>query len=46
MKTRVAQTLSIALLFGLVSVANAQLKAGSPEDAAYTNFEAEKDQDA
>src|SRR5215207_2004540 len=46
MKTRVALTCSIALLFGLVSVANAQLKAGSPEDEAYTKIEAEKNTDA
>lgn len=46
MNTRVALTLSIALLFGLVSVANAQLRAGSPEDAAFTKITAEKDNDA
>jgi hypothetical protein len=46
MNTRVAWTLSIALLLGLVSVANAQLKAGSPEDEAYTKIEAEKNSDA
>lgn len=46
MKTRVPLTFSIALLFGLVSVANAQLKAGSPEDEAYTKIEAEKNVDA
>ena len=46
MKTRVIATFSIALLLGLVSVANAQLKAGSPEDEAYTKIEAEKNADA
>lgn len=46
MKTRVALTFSIALLFGLVSVANAQLRAGSPEDEAFTKINAEKNSDA
>ena len=47
MKTRVvALGLSIALLFGLASVANAQLRAGSPEDEAYTKIAAEKNSDA
>jgi hypothetical protein len=46
MNTRVALTLSIALIFGLVSVANAQLKAGSPEDEAFTKIQDEKDTDA
>jgi hypothetical protein len=45
MKTRVALMFS-ALLLGLVSVANAQLKAGSPEDEAYQKIEAEKNADA
>ena len=45
MKIRVALMLS-ALLLGLVSVANAQLKAGSPEDEAYQKIQAEKDADA
>jgi hypothetical protein len=45
MKIRVALIAS-TLLFGLVSVANAQLKAGSPEDEAYTKIEAEKNADA
>jgi hypothetical protein len=45
MKTRVALMLS-ALLLGLVSVANAQLKAGSPEDEAYTKIQAEQNADA
>lgn len=46
MNTRVVLTFSIALLFGLASVANAQLKAGSPEEAAYTKIDAEKNGDA
>ena len=45
MKTRVALMLS-ALLFGLDSVANAQLKAGSPEDEAYQKIVAEQSVDA
>ena len=45
MKIRVALMLS-ALLLGLVSVANAQLKAGSPEDEAYQKIQAEKNVDA
>jgi len=46
MNTRAALTLSLALLFGLVSVSNAQLKAGSPEDDAFKKIEAEKNADA
>lgn len=46
MKIRVALVLSIALLFGVASVANAQLRAGSPEDAAFTKIESEKNSDA
>jgi hypothetical protein len=46
MKTRVVLTSCIAVLFGLASFANAQLKAGSPEEAAYTKIEAEKNADA
>ena len=46
MKTRVVWTFSITLLFGLASVAGAQLKAGSPEEKEYTKIEAEKDNDA
>ena len=46
MKPRVLLTSSIALLFGLTSIANAQLKAGSPEEAAYSKIEAEKNSDA
>ena len=45
MKIRVALMLN-ALLLGLVTVANAQLKAGSPEDDAYQKIEAEKNVDA
>jgi hypothetical protein len=46
MKTRVIRTFSIALLFGLTSIANAQLKAGSPEEAAYKKIDAENNSDA
>ena len=45
MKTRVALAFPL-LLFGLASIANAQLKAGSPEDEAFTKIEAEKNPDA
>jgi hypothetical protein len=46
MKTRVVVTALIAVVFGLASFANAQLKAGSPEEAAYEKIEAEKSSDA
>jgi len=46
MKTRVALTACVAVVFGLATFANAQLKAGSPEEAAYEKIEAEKNADA
>jgi hypothetical protein len=46
MKTRVVLTSCIAVVFGLASFANAQLKAGSPEEAAYEKIEAEKNADS
>jgi hypothetical protein len=46
MKTRVVLTSCIAVVFGLASFANAQLKAGSPEETEYTKIEAEKNSDA
>ena len=46
MKTSVIGTFSVALLLGLASIANAQLKAGSPELAAYEKIDAEKNSDA
>jgi len=46
MKTRVVVTAFIAVVFGLASFASAQLKAGSPEEAAYEKIEAEKNSDA
>jgi tetratricopeptide (TPR) repeat protein len=46
MKTRVVLTSCIAVVFGLASFANAQLRAGSPEEAEYNKIEAEKNSDA
>jgi len=46
MKTRVVLTACVAVVFGLASLAHAQLKAGSPEEAAYEKIEAEKNSDA
>ena len=46
MKTRVVLTACVAVVFGLATLANAQLKAGSPEEAAYEKIEAVKNSDA
>jgi hypothetical protein len=46
MNTRAVLTFSVAVVFGLASLANAQLKAGSPEEAAYEKIAAEKNVDA
>lgn len=46
MKTRVVLASCIAVMLGLATLANAQLKAGSPEEAAYEKIEAEKNADA
>jgi len=46
MKTRIVLTACIAVVFGLVSFAHAQLKAGSPEEAAYEKIVGEKNSDA
>jgi hypothetical protein len=46
MKTRIVLTACIAVVFGLASFAHAQLKAGSPEEAAYEKIVAEKNHDA
>jgi hypothetical protein len=46
MKTSVSTTLLLALVFGLVSVASAQLKAGSPEEAKYQKISDEKNVDS
>src|SRR6185436_6452547 len=45
MKTRMVITACVAVVFGVASFANAQLKAGSPEEAAYEKIEAEKNAD-
>src|SRR5438093_629936 len=41
MKTRVILTLCVVFVWGLVSFANAQVKAGSPEDKAFQKIDAE-----
>jgi hypothetical protein len=46
MKTRVVLASCIAVVFAFASLAGAQLKAGSPEEAAYEKIEAEKNDDA
>ena len=46
MKAKLIATSCIALVLGLTTVATAQLRAGSPEEAAYTKIDAEKNDDA
>src|SRR5262245_34307233 len=46
MKTRVNLTLFVVFVMGLAAPANAQLIAGSPEDAAYTKIVGENNADA
>ena len=46
MKTCVVLTSCIALVLGLSTVANAQLKAGSAEEASYVKIDAEKNADS
>jgi hypothetical protein len=46
MKTQVIATLCVVFVLGLVSTANAQLVAGSPEDKAYSKITAENNPDA
>jgi hypothetical protein len=46
MKANIIATSCIALLFGVASGANAQLRAGSPEEAAYMKIEKEQNGDA
>ena len=46
MKTRVILTSCLVVVFGLASLANAQLKAGSPEEEAYLKIDAEKNSDS
>jgi tetratricopeptide (TPR) repeat protein len=41
MKTKVILTLCVVFVWGLVSLANAQVKAGSPEDKAFQKIDAE-----
>src|SRR4051812_46733902 len=46
MKTRVIATLCVVFVWGLVSIANAQVQAGSPEDKAFQKIDAENSVDA
>jgi hypothetical protein len=46
MKTKVIVTLCVVFVWGLVSFANAQVKAGSPEDKAFQKIDAEANNDA
>src|SRR2546427_12862444 len=46
MKTRVILTLCVVFVWGLVSIANAQVIAGSPEDKAFQKIDAENNVDA
>jgi tetratricopeptide (TPR) repeat protein len=46
MKTRVITILSVVIVFGLASIAHAQLIAGSAEDKAFTKIEQERSADA
>src|SRR5215831_13178828 len=45
MKTKVILTLCVVFVWGLVSLANAQVKAGSPEDKAFQKIDAESNPD-
>src|SRR5262245_50207928 len=45
MKTRVILTLCVVFVWGLVSIASAQVKAGSPEDKAFQKIDAEQSPD-
>src|SRR5262250_2104842 len=45
MKTRVILTLCVVFVWGLVSLANAQVQAGSPEDKAFQKIDAENSAD-
>ena len=45
MKTKVILTLCVVFVWGLVSVANAQVVAGSPEDKAFQKIDAENNVD-
>src|SRR6185369_18083030 len=46
MKTKVIATLCVVFVWGLVSIANAQVQAGSPEDKAFQKIDAESSADA
>src|SRR5438034_927568 len=46
MKTKVILTLCVVFVWGLVSNANAQVQAGSPEDKAFQKIDAENNVDA
>ena len=46
MKTKVIATLCVVFVWGLVSIANAQVVAGSPEDKAFQRIDAENNTDA
>ncbi len=46
MKTRVLLTLCVVFVWGLISFANAQVVAGSPEDKAFQKIDAESNNDA
>jgi tetratricopeptide (TPR) repeat protein len=46
MKTRVFLTLCVVFVWGLVSLANAQVQAGSPEDKAFQKIDSENNPDA
>ena len=45
MKTKVILTLLVVFVWGLVSIANAQVVAGSPEDKAFQKIDAEQSPD-
>jgi hypothetical protein len=46
MKTKVILTLCVVFVWGLVSIATAQVQAGSPEDKAFQKIDAENNVDA
>jgi tetratricopeptide (TPR) repeat protein len=46
MKTKVILTMCVVFVWGMVSIANAQVVAGSPEDKAFQKIDAENNADA
>src|SRR3954463_9037899 len=46
MKTKVMATLCVVFVWGLVSIVNAQVVAGSPEDKAFQKIDAENSVDS